>query len=146
MITPGRLTGIEMRGPDFRGFSPGGDKSLFRLPAGPASGMPVSRLVAAEAPIDALSLAAIEGSRGDSLYVATAGGMGPETIRALELKLHEIAVLPGAVLVAATDADRAGDAYADRLQQMAVSAGTRFERLRPAVKDWNEALQQGRGA
>ena len=72
--------------------------------------------------------------------------MGPETIRALELKLHEVAVLPGAVLVAATDADRAGDAYADRLQQMAVSAGTRFERLRPATKDWNEALKQGRGA
>ena len=142
----GRLTGIEMRGPAFRGFSPGGDKSLFRLPGRPASELPVPRLVAAEAPIDALSLAAIEGLRSDSLYVATAGGMGPETIRALELKLHEIAVLPGAVLVAATDADRAGDAYAERLQQMAVSAGTRFERLRPAAKDWNEALQQGRGA
>ena len=33
----GRLTGIEMRGPDFRGFSPGGDKSLFRLPGRPAN-------------------------------------------------------------------------------------------------------------
>ena len=142
----GRLTGIEMRGPDFRGFSPGGDKSLFRLPGRPANSETLlPRLVAAEAPIDALSLAAIEGPRADSLYVATAGGMGPETIRALELKLQEIAVLLGAVLVAATDADRAGDAYADRLQEMAVSAGTRFERLRPTAKDWNEALKQGRG-
>ena len=143
----GRLTGIEMRGPDFRGFSPGGDKSLFRLPGRPAnSEMPVSRLVAAEAPIDVLSLAAIEGSRAESLYVATAGGMGPETIRALELQLHDLALLPGAVLVAATDADRAGDSYADRLKAMAETAGVHFERLRPTEKDWNEALKQGRGA
>ena len=58
----GRLTGIEMRGPAFRGFSPGGEKSLFRLPGRRAnSEVLMTRLVAAEAPIDVLSLAAIEG-------------------------------------------------------------------------------------
>ena len=31
----GRLTGIEMRGSDYRNFSAGGDKTLFRLPGGP---------------------------------------------------------------------------------------------------------------
>ena len=142
----GRLTGIEMRGPSFRGFSPGGDKSLFRLSGSSSTSLVVAlRLVVAEAPIDALSLAAIEQLRADSLYVATAGGMGPETIRALERLLETLASTSGAVVVAATDADRAGDGYADRLQAMAESAGVRFERLRPSAKDWNDELKE-RGA
>ena len=142
----GRLTGIEMRGPSYRGFSPGGEKSLFRLSGhAPTSSVAASRLVVAEAPIDALSLAAIEHLRADSLYVATGGGMGPETIRALKQQLATLAAAPGAVLVAATDADRAGHGYADRLQAMAEAAWVRFERLRPTAKDWNDELK-GRGA
>ena len=142
----GRLTGIEMRGPSFRGFSPGGDKSLFRLHGNPSTAsVAAARLVVAEAPIDALSLAAIEQLRADSLYVATAGGMGPETIRAVEQLLGTLAATPGTVLVAATDADRAGDGYADRLRAMARTAGVDFERLWPSAKDWNDELK-GRGA
>src|ERR1700733_8606289 len=57
----GRLTGIEMRGPDYRGFSPGGDKTLFRLPGRlRTSSVPVRRLVVAEAPIDAMSVAGFD--------------------------------------------------------------------------------------
>jgi Protein of unknown function (DUF3991) len=70
----GRLTGIEMRGSDYRNFSAGGDKTLFRLPGGPG---PLTRVAVCEAAIDALSLAAIERLRRDTLYAATAGGMGP---------------------------------------------------------------------
>ena len=73
----GCLTGIEMRGPDYHNFSAGGGKTLFRLPGG--SG-PLSRVAVCEAAIDALSLAAIEQCRPDTLYAATAGGMGPETV------------------------------------------------------------------
>ena len=143
----GRLTGIEMRGPDFRGFSPGGDKSLFRLPGRPAIGMPVLRLVAAEAPIDALSLAAIEESRGDSLYVATAGGMGPETIRALELCLEEPRssfLAPcwwrRLTLIAPATATPVG------CKAMAETArGALREDFGRPRKDWNEALQAGEG-
>ena len=53
----GALTGIEMRGPAWRGFSAGGTKTLFRLPGGPGS---LPRVAVCEAAIDALSLAAIE--------------------------------------------------------------------------------------
>ena len=53
----GRLTGIEMRGSDYRNFSAGGDKTLFRLPGGPGR---LTRVAVCEAAIDALSLAAIE--------------------------------------------------------------------------------------
>ncbi len=145
----GRLTGFEMRGPDYRGFSTGGDKTLFRLPGRLAtSSIPVSRLVVAEAPIDAMSVAAIERLRADTLYVAVTGGMGPETLRSLDLQLRVNAPLPGAVMVAATDADRAGDGYAARLGVMAGAAGVRFERLRPPVEgqDWNDMLKQRRTA
>ncbi len=62
----GRLSGIEMRGPAWRGFSPNGTKTLFRLPGGvPAStgaGRP-TRLAVTEAPIEAMSLAVLEGLR-----------------------------------------------------------------------------------
>jgi hypothetical protein len=70
----GLLTGIEMCGPDYRNFSAGGGKALFRLAGGPGS---LPRVAMCEAAIDALSLAAIERCRPDTLYVATAGGMGP---------------------------------------------------------------------
>ncbi len=145
----GRLTGFEMRGPDYRGFSTGGDKTLFRLPGRvPTSSVPMSRLVVAEAPIDAISVATIERLRADTLYEVVTGGMGPETLKALDLQLRVIAPLSGAVLVAATDADHAGDGYAARLEGMADAAGVRFERLRPLVEgeDWNDRLRQGRAA
>jgi hypothetical protein len=45
------------------------------------------RLVVTEAAIHSLSLVAIEHLRGDTLYPATGGGMGPGTITALETLL-----------------------------------------------------------
>jgi hypothetical protein len=53
----GRLSGIEMRGAEYRKFSAGGEKTLFRLPGGPGR---MSRIAVCEAAIDTLSLAAIE--------------------------------------------------------------------------------------
>lgn len=139
----GRLTGIEIRGPDYRGFSAGGEKSLFRLPgAVPGSKLPITRLAVTEAPIDAMSLAAIERLRGDTLYLGTAGGMGPHTLEALEQLLRELAANPAARAVAAFDADPQGERYAASLQEMAAKAGVMTERLTPpeAWRDWNQVL------
>jgi len=80
------LTGIDMRGLDSRGFAEVADKSLFRL-ASPGGPDVLTRLAVCEAPIDALSLAALEGVRADTLYVATSGGMWPLTLACLELLL-----------------------------------------------------------
>jgi hypothetical protein len=137
----GVLTGIEMRGPSWRGFSAGGTKTLFRLPGG--DGCP-SRLAVCEAAIDALSLAAIEQLRGDTLYVATAGGMGPATLAALRQLTDALPASKG-VLVAATDADRAGRRYTDRLAELAHEAGRRFTAILPPVglNDWNDVLRAG---
>ena len=95
-----------MRGPTYKGSLTGGAKSLFRLPP---KGPPLPRLVLAEAAIDALSVAAIESLRKDTLYAATGGGMGPGTIAALEALLASIAMLPGALLCSAADANGPGD-------------------------------------
>ncbi len=135
----GRLAGIEMRGPAWSGFSAGGGKALFRLPGGAGR---LSRVAVCEAAIDALSLAAIEGARRDTLYAATAGGMGPTTLAALRQVLHGLSVDPAGILVAATDADTAGRRHAARLQGMAAEAGVRFDTILPpdGLNDWNDAL------
>ena len=100
------------------------------------------RLAVTEAPIDALSLAALEGIRADTLYLATGGGMGPGTEQALGRALAAISGVPGAILTSATDADAAGDRYAARHAELAAAAGIAFGRLRPT--DWNELIRQVR--
>jgi len=136
----GRLTGIEMRGPDYRNFSAGGAKTLFRLPGGNGT---LPRIVVCEAAIDALSLAALEGVREDTLYSATAGGMGPATVVALQELVETRAGDQAAALVAATDADRAGRRLAERLAVIAAGVGVAFAAPLPpdGINDWNDALR-----
>jgi hypothetical protein len=134
------LTGIEMRGPDYRNFSAGGGKALFRLPGGPG---PLPRVAVCEGAIDTLSLAAIERCRSDTLYAATAGGMGPKTIIALQGLLPGLAADSSGILIAATDADIAGRRHAVRLEGLAAEAGMRFETILPphGLNDWNDVLR-----
>ncbi|MGR9202181.1 DUF3991 and toprim domain-containing protein [Rhizobium leguminosarum] len=128
----GRVCGWEERGHQWRGFSSGGAKVLFRF------GSPTAdRLCVAEAAIDALSLAAIEGERFDTLYVSTAGGWSPAT----ELAVRELAGRIE-VLVAATDRNSQGEAFADTLRCIAARADCGFRRLRPRREDWNEDLAE----
>jgi Protein of unknown function (DUF3991)/Toprim-like len=135
---------VEIRGPAYKGALTGGHKTLFRF-----GGVPTAmrrRLAIAEAPIDALSLAVLEDMRGDTLYAATGGGMGPGTIAAIEALLTSIATNPGALLVSATDANAAGERYAARHAELAAAAGVACVRLRPTIgADWNDVLKQGRG-
>jgi len=128
----GVVVGWEERGPEWRGFSTGGLKTLFRFGLATAS-----RLCATEAAIDAMSLAALEGPRENTLYLSTGGGWSPAT----DAALSELAARPGVDLVAATDANSQGDAYAERLRVIADSVGCNWQRLRPPMEDWNEVLQ-----
>lgn len=133
----GRLTGWEERGPEWRGFSTGGVKVLFRL--GDSAAL---RVCVAEAAIDAMSLAALDGMRADTLYVSTGGGWSPATDTALRV----LAARPGTVLVAATDNDRQGEIYAGRLEALSASAGAAYARLTPQQQDWNCDLAAHRPA
>ena len=133
------LTGIEMRGPNYRGFSADGDKSLFRLQLGAE---PPTRLAVLEAPIKAMAFAAIEGMRKDTLYVATAGGMGPLTVACLQEEIAALSKRPGATVIAAGDADAAGEKYAARLTDLAAEAGLPTQRAAPAgYTDWDDVLK-----
>ena len=44
-------------------------------------------------------------------------------------------------LVAATDNNRQGDVYADRVRAIAAEASARYARSRPRAGDWNEDLR-----
>lgn len=131
----GAITGWEERGPDWRGFSTGGSKVLFRFGA-----IDALRLCVTEAAIDAMSLAAFEGLREGSLYLSTGGGWSPTT----DAAMRRLAARPGAYLVAATDANGQGEAFAGRLRDIADEAGCDWTRLRPSKDDWNEVLKISR--
>ena len=138
----GVVTHVDIRGPSYKGSLTGGSKSLFRLP--PSRLAPVlPRLVLAEAAIDTLSVAALEDPHPNTIYAATGGGMGPGTIAELEALLAQMAVLPGAVLCGATDANGPGDRFAEQHRALAEKFGVAFKRLRPPIEggDWNDVLR-----
>jgi hypothetical protein len=132
----GSVIGWEERGSVWRGFSTGGTKALFRFGATGAC-----RIGVTEAAIDALSLAAVEQVRRDTLYVSTGGGWSPLTALLLETLVRA----PGAHLVAATDNNVQGEAFAGRLREMANVVRCDFSRKRPTAEDWNDELNS-RGA
>ncbi|WP_454659122.1 DUF3991 and toprim domain-containing protein [Bosea beijingensis] len=127
----GLVTGWEERGPEWRGFASGGGKVLFRL-----GSMGAVRFCVTEAAIDAMSLAALEGLRRDSLYLSTGGGWAPAT----EAAVRALASHPGALLVAATDNNEQGEVFAGRVEAITVAATCAYERLAPGREDWNEEL------
>lgn len=131
----GVVTGWEERGPEWRGFASGGGKVLFRF--GPNDAI---RLCITEAAIDAVSLAAIDNLRFDSLYLSTGGGWAPAT----EAAIRMLAARPNVQLVAATDNNAQGEVYAGRIEAIAVAASCGYERLAPAQEDWNEELRASR--
>src|ERR1700733_11435676 len=136
----GSVAHVDIRGLTDKGSLTGGAKSLFCMPANNA---PLPRLILTEDAIDALSVAAIESLRADTLYAASGGGMGPGTIAALEALVGRIAMLPGALFCSATDANGPGDRFAERHRSLAEKFGVPFARLRPPIEDgdWNDALR-----
>ncbi|ODT14582.1 MAG: hypothetical protein ABS35_34275 [Kaistia sp. SCN 65-12] len=128
----GAITGWEERGPDWRGFATGGTKVLFRL--GRADAL---RLCVTEAAIDAMSLAALEGLRADTLYLSTGGGWSP----AADMAIRVLVARTDVQLVAASDNNKQGDIYAYRLRAIAAESGCYAERLRSVGDDWNVDLK-----
>jgi hypothetical protein len=132
---------VDVRGPTYKGSLTGGCKSLFCFSHG--SEARHGRLVLAEAAIDALSRAALERLREDTIYSATGGGMGPGTIAALEARLLALKDSRHALLESAADANFAGDRYAARHREITERIGVPFQRLRPPIEggDWNDVLK-----
>ena len=75
--------------------------------------------------------------RPDTLYVGARRRLVPATDEAIS----DLAKRPNAWLVAATDNNRQGDVYADRVRAIAAEASARYARLRPRADDWNGDLK-----
>jgi DNA primase len=71
------------------------------------------------------------------------GGLGPETVAALQQLLRGLSDDSAGIVIAATDADIAGRRYAARLEAMALEAGVSFDAILPpdGLNDWNDALR-----
>lgn len=139
----GQLTGMEMRGPEYKGFSTGGGgKRLFGFRADGGT-EPVTRLVVTEGAIDALSFAALDHFRKGTFYASTGGGMSPEGEANLKLVMARVAQQPHARLVIAVDNDLQGDRYVSKFTTFAQEAGLWSGRISPKVPgdDWNRVLQ-----
>ena len=108
--------------PSPAGTSAARAKGLFRFGASDCT-----RVCVTEAAVDAMSLAALEELRDDTLYVSTGGGWAPATEEATRVLARRANVL----LVAATDNNRQGEVYAGRILSIAEETGSRFARSRP---------------
>jgi hypothetical protein len=135
----GEVTGASLRGTwgednHYHGLAPGSarDKGWFWIGTGNG---PVRRVLLTESPIDAMSLALLDKERrvqpGVTIYLST-DGSGGFPIEGLKFILKN-----GGLVMAAFDADQAGELMAWRLAQQLPG----IERLTPnQSKDWNERL------
>ena len=135
----GELTGFEIKGGSFTGFSPGGTKSAWQ-----SSVLETDRfLVLTESAIDALSYHQLHPNRARlSRYLSTAGTPGTRQMAMLERMFAKAA--RGTTIVVAVDSDDAGTKLAKRIAEHVRGLDhLGFERHSPdADKDWNDVLQR----
>ncbi len=129
-----RVTGYEIRNHNFKGFSRGGQKSLWQSNFQPGD----NRLLVVESPIDALShqeLCQEQRTR----YVATGGNLSQQQRQIFKAMLVSTASL-GIEIAIGTDTDAPGNKLAQEIAQLIPG---KCLRVTPTaqVKDWNEALQ-----
>jgi len=127
------FSGYERKGPDYTGFSSGGEKRLWHS----LNVREADRIIITETAIDALSHAELKWDN-DAAYMSFGGSMSPEQEEYLAQVIKE-ANQRGAVIVAATDNDEAGQKFADFIEQLS----DRFERDTPEQpgRDWNDELK-----
>ena len=129
------VTGFEGRNYDFKGFSSGGNKSIWR------SNLYTSdrRLVVVESPIDALSYHQLY-QEPDTRYIATGGSVGERQLEFIK-SVFERAASRGMEIEIATDKDSAGEKLYEQLLER-VPNDAKVSRVTPNKhKDWNELLQ-----
>lgn len=127
------LTGWEIKNKGFSGFTGGGRKALFGFRVGLQPREAAPRLAVTESALDALSLYQADPAPG--LYLSFAGKLSPEQHELLQNLLIRT---PAAEVLAATDNDDEGEAFATLIQTYRPDA----RRARsPRGKDWNDAIR-----
>jgi hypothetical protein len=129
----GEVTGWEIKGLGFTGFSAGGTKSLcMHMPVGDQ----VKRFVLVESMIDGMSYYQLRGKAGD-LYVSIAGSMS----RAQADQLKALVKSAPVPVVAAFDNDEQGHKYAAMILEWRPDA---MRELPKHGKDWNDEARSGK--
>lgn len=128
------LSGYEIRGQDFKGFSKHGEKSVWCS----TNVRTAKEIVFVEGAINALSHAQLN-RNPDAAYISIGGQMSDHQ-RDLVAYAMDRAQERGATLVLAMDADQAGQKHTQALRELA-PAGAQVSLSSPrAGKDWNENL------
>jgi hypothetical protein len=130
------LSGFEVKNHGFTGFAKGGSKGIWSSKVAASD----ERLVIAESAIDALSYHQVN-PHPKARYVSVGGAQNGKQPALLESAISWMRA--GSVVVAATDKDKAGDAYAERIAELCGKhPHVKYERHAPALgKDWNDQLR-----
>lgn len=129
------LSGFEVKNHGFTGFAKGGDKGIWSSKVSPGD----QRLVIAESAIDALSYHQVN-PHPKTRYISFAGALNAHQPGLIE---SSISWMPaGSTVVAATDKDAAGEAFAKSISELcAKHSHVTYERHAPRLgKDWNDHL------
>lgn len=127
------LSGYEIKGRDFTGFSEEGVEALWKS----QKKFSDQRLVIVESAIDALSYHQLHGDT-TARYIATGGSMSEHQKWLIESSIHEMPY--DSKIVIAFDKDGQGDNFANEV--LTLSSSSSFERHVPEMgADWNEELQ-----
>ena len=130
------ISGYEIRGQDFKGFSKHGEKSIWCS----VNVKTAQEVIFVEGAINALSHAQLNPNL-NAAYISIAGQMSDhqrELVAYAMSRAHE----RGAAIVLATDSDEAGEAHAQALRDLAPAAAALYRDTPPrAGMDWNELLQ-----
>lgn len=129
------ITGFEARDYSVKGFSRGGQKSIWYSNLHKSD----RRLVVVESPIDALSYHQLY-LEPDTRYIATSGSIGERQLDYL-VSIFERSANRGMEIEIATDKDEAGQKLYEQLKERTPN-NIKLNRVTPEhYKDWNEALQ-----
>lgn len=134
----GELCGFEKKNRGFTGFSAGGEKGLWSSNDLESD----RRLVFAESGIDALSYAVLFPDPS-ARYRSFGGGLSPK--QPTIIQNHISAMMPGSEIIAATDADHAGQALARLIEALVADVkGYCFRQHSPTegIDDWNDGLRR----
>lgn len=130
----GDLCGFEKKNQGYTGFAEGGEKGLWGSHDFPDD----TRIVFAESAIDALSYAQLFPDPS-ARYRSFGGGLNPKQPELIAA--HIRILLVGAEVVAAVDADTAGDDFATIIARQC-SPMYLFRRHSPVEGDWNDVLKK----
>ena len=128
------LSGYEIKGSDFTGFSEGGVNALWESQKKSLD----QRLVIVESAVDALSYHQLHGDT-TTRYIATGGSMSEHQKSLIESAIQEMPY--DSKVVIAFDKDGQGDNFANEVLTLSSSTSSFERHVQEMGKDWNEELQ-----